>query len=94
MAPVIRLASYRARPERSVVLEAPAGDSDLRAITLVLWIGSAIRVALELRAGRAFGTEASLALMCVFGLPWLAIHSRNNAAAVSRRALSKRIRKA
>jgi hypothetical protein len=47
------------------------GDSDLLVIGALLWIASVARVTLELVHGQPFGGEATLALACVIGLPWL-----------------------
>jgi hypothetical protein len=68
MGPVVRLSRYRVG--EPAPLDLRAGDADLRAVVVVLWVGSAIRVVLELAAGRPFGVEATLALACVIGLPW------------------------
>ena len=53
------------------------GDSDLRPIAVLLWIVSVIRVALSLVHQQAFGIEATLAFVCVLGLPLLILRSRH-----------------
>jgi hypothetical protein len=46
-------------------------DADLLVVGALLWIASVARVVLELVHGGQFGVEATLALTCVLGLPWL-----------------------
>lgn len=46
-------------------------DTDLLVVGALLWIASVARVVIELMHGRQFGVEATLALLCVVGLPWL-----------------------
>ena len=77
MAPVIQLARYRSVARRDLPLQIPIGDSDLRPIAVLLWAVSVIRVALSLIHQEAFGTEASLAFLCVIGLPLLIRRSRH-----------------
>lgn len=48
-------------------------DWDLLPVAMLLWVGSAARVALGLSSGEVFGVEATLALACVFLVPWLLI---------------------
>ena len=77
MAVVIHLARYRSVARRDLPLDIPAGDSDLRPIGALLWVGSVIRVALTLAHHEAFGVEASLALLCVVLLPVAIARSRH-----------------
>jgi hypothetical protein len=58
-----RSAGLRRQPE--------AADWDLLLIGGLLWISSGAQVALAFAAHETFGAEATLALACVFGLPWL-----------------------
>jgi hypothetical protein len=77
MASVIQLARYRSVSRRDLPLEIPAGDSDLRAISLLLWLGSLVRVALAFAHREAFGVEASLALVCALLLPAFILRLRH-----------------
>jgi hypothetical protein len=77
MASVIQLARYRSVARRDIPLDIPAGDSDLRAIAIVLWVASVIRVALAMFHDEAFGAESTLALGCILVLPLLALRSRH-----------------
>ncbi len=77
MASVIQIARYRSVSRRDLPLEIPSGDSDLRAVTVLLWLGSFIRVALAIAHGEAFGVEASLALVCVLLLPAFNLRARH-----------------
>jgi hypothetical protein len=47
-------------------------DADMLPALALLWVVSLIRVAGGLLRHEAFGTEATLALMAVLVLPWLA----------------------
>ncbi len=77
MAPVIQLARYRNVMRRDLPLEIPAGDSDLRPVAVLLWIGSVVRVALTLVHRQEFGVEATLALSCVLLLPGVILRARH-----------------
>ena len=77
MASVIQLARYRSVARRDIPLDIPAGDSDLRPIAIVLWVGSVIRVALAMFHHEAFGAESTLALGCLLVLPLLLLRSRH-----------------
>jgi len=77
MANVIRLSHYRGVSRRDLPLDIPAGDSDLRAVAVLLWVGSVIRCALSLLHREQFGVEASLALICVLLLPFFAFNRRH-----------------
>jgi hypothetical protein len=77
MASVIQLARYRSVVRRDIPLDIPAGDSDLRPIAVVLWLASAIRVALAVFHDESFGAESTLALGCILVLPLLALRSRH-----------------
>jgi hypothetical protein len=77
MASVIQLARYRSVARRDIPLNIPAGDSDLRPIAVVLWVGSVIRVALAVFHNEAFGAESTLALGCLLLLPLLVLRSRH-----------------
>ncbi|HEX3775821.1 MAG TPA: hypothetical protein VHV51_15220 [Polyangiaceae bacterium] len=77
MASVIPIARYRSVARRDLPLDIPAGDSDLRPVAIVLWIGSVIRVALTLIHKQEFGVEATLALLCVLLLPALVLRARH-----------------
>jgi len=82
MASVIQLARYRSVARRDIPLNIPAGDSDLRPIAVLLWVGSLIRVALALSHHEAFGAESTLALGCLLVLPllvWRSRHARDTA---------------
>lgn len=78
MASVIHLARYRSVAQRDLPLEVPAGDSDLRPVAVLLWIGSVVRVALSLIHRQEFGVEATLALLCVLLLPGVILRSRHS----------------
>ena len=69
MAPVTHLARHRAIVRRDIPLEVPRGDYDLLPIAVFLWLCSAGRAALTLVHRQAFDVEATLALLCVLGLP-------------------------
>jgi hypothetical protein len=77
MASVIRLARHRSVAQRDIPLEIPAGDSDLRPIAVMLWVGSVFRVALTLIHHQGFGVESSLALVCASLLPIAIIRARH-----------------
>jgi hypothetical protein len=77
MANVIRLSHYRGVSRRDLRLDIPAGDSDLRAVAVLLWIGSVIRTALSLLHREQFGVEASLALVCACSLPFFLLKARH-----------------
>jgi hypothetical protein len=51
-------------------------DRDLLCVEALLWVASVARVVLELVHRRAFGVEATLALVCVVLIPWLVWRSR------------------
>ena len=76
MASVIQLARHRSVSRRDLPLELSAGDSDLRPIALLLWIGSAIRVVFAFAHHETFDVEATLALLCLIGLPLLMTQRR------------------
>ena len=78
MGSVIQLARYRSVAHRDLPLEIPVGDSDLRPIAALLWLVSVVRVALTLAHQQVFGIEATLALLCVLGLPRLISRSRRS----------------
>jgi hypothetical protein len=63
--------SSRRTPSSGLRRQPEAADWDLLPIGALLWIGSVARVALAFAAHETFGAEATLALACVFGLPWL-----------------------
>ena len=77
MASVIQLARYRSVARKDLPLEMGPGDSDLRPIALLLWIGSVIRVVLAFAHRETFDVEATLALFCVVGLPLLFLRPRH-----------------
>jgi len=77
MASVIQLARYRSVARRDIPLNIPAGDSDLRAIAVLLWLASVVRVALAMYHDEAFGAESTLALGCLLVLPLLVLRSRH-----------------
>jgi hypothetical protein len=77
MGTVIRLARYRSVAQRDLPLQIPAGDSDLRAVAILLWLGSVARVTLSLMHHEAFGVEATLALICATLLPVAIVRSRH-----------------
>ena len=77
MANVIQLSRFRSVSRRDLSLDIPAGDSDLRAVAVMLWIGSVIRSALTLIHHEAFGVEASLALVCALLLPFFVVRARH-----------------
>ena len=77
MANVIQLSRYRTVSRRDLPLDIPAGDSDLRVVVIVLWIGSVIRSALTVIHHETFGVEATLALVCVLLLPFLVLSGRH-----------------
>jgi hypothetical protein len=77
MASVIQLARYRSVSRRDLPLEVPAGDSDLRLVSMLLWLGSLARVALAFAHQEEFGVEASLALVCVLLLPAFILRARH-----------------
>ena len=77
MANVVHLSRFRTVSRRDLALGIPAGDSDLRAVAVLLWIGSVIRSALSLIHHEAFGVEASLALLCALLLPLFIVHARH-----------------
>lgn len=52
-------------------------DSDLLVVGALLWLASIVRVALEFMHERVFGVEATLALIVVVLIPWLALRSRS-----------------
>jgi hypothetical protein len=77
MASVIQLARYRSVAHRDIPLDIPAGDSDLRLIALMLWVGSVIRVVLTILHHATFGSEATLALFCALLLPAFILRARH-----------------
>ena len=46
-------------------------DSDLLPLFVLAWIASMVRVAGAVVSAETFGTEPTLALLFVLGLPWL-----------------------
>jgi hypothetical protein len=77
MANVIQLSRYRGVSRRDLPLNIPAGDSDLRPVAVLLWIGSVIRTVLTFAHGEAFGVEATLALVCAVLLPLFILRTRH-----------------
>jgi hypothetical protein len=77
MASVIQLARYRSIARHDLPLEIPSGDSDLRPIAVLLWIGSVVRVVLAFWHRETFDIEATLALFCALGIPLLFLRSRH-----------------
>jgi hypothetical protein len=77
MANVIQLSRFRGVSRRDLPLNIPAGDSDLRAVAIMLWVGSIIRTILSLIHHEAFGVEASLAVCCVIFLPLFISRARH-----------------
>jgi hypothetical protein len=77
MASVIQLARYRSISRRDLPLEIRSGDSDLHLVSVLLWLGSLVRVALAFAHREAFGVEASLALVCVLLLPAFILRARH-----------------
>jgi hypothetical protein len=72
MANVVHLSRYRGVSRRDLPLNIPAGDSDLRAVAVLLWAGSVIRTVLTLVHHEPFGVEATLAFACTVLLPlWI-----------------------
>lgn len=49
----------------------PHGARDLRWVAGILWLTALARVAVGVAEGEVFHTEATLALACVVGLPWV-----------------------
>ena len=82
MAKVIQLSRFRGVSRRDLPLDIPSGDSDLRLIAVMLWLGSLIRSALAFVHHQAFDVEATLALLCAVLLPLLILrvgHARDTA---------------
>jgi len=77
MAPVIRIARYRAVARRDLPLDLPSGDSDLLPMAVFLWLCSVLRAVLTFVHGRAFDVEATLALLCVLALPLYLLRARH-----------------
>ena len=83
MASVIHIARYRTvgrvgrEGRQELRLDIPAGDSDLRAVSIMLWLCSVLRVALAFAHHEPFGVEATLALGCVLLLPSHILRSRH-----------------
>jgi hypothetical protein len=77
MANVIQLSRFRGVSRRDLPLDIPAGDSDLRAVAIMLWVGSIIRTVLSLIHHEAFGVEATLALCCAVLLPFFIVRARH-----------------
>jgi hypothetical protein len=77
MGPLIQITRYRAIARRDLPLDVPHGDSDLLPIAVFLWICSAVRVALTLAHGQFFDIEATLALLCLVGLPVYVLRTRH-----------------
>jgi len=77
MAPVIQISRYRAIARRDLPLDLPQGDSHLLPIALFLWLCSAVRVGLALVHRQSFDVEATLALLCVLGLPLYVLRTRH-----------------
>jgi hypothetical protein len=74
---VIQLSRFRGVSRRDLPLNIPAGDSDLRAVAIMLWLGSMIRTVLSLMHHEAFGVEATLALCCAIFVPLLVLRARH-----------------
>ena len=74
MGTLIELSSRRPPP---AVVPRPreAADADLLFVGIPLWVGSVARVALAFASNEVFGTEATLALGCALGIPWLVLRS-------------------
>jgi len=49
------------------------GDRDLWPVFAILWVGSVARVVAGLAEREQFGFEATLALLCVVAVPWVAM---------------------
>jgi hypothetical protein len=77
MANVIQLSRFRGVSRRDLPLNIPAGDSDLRAVAIMLWVGSIVRTVLSLIHHEAFGVEATLALCCAIFLPLFILRARH-----------------
>jgi hypothetical protein len=77
MTNVIRLSRFRSVSRRDLPLDIPAGDSDLRAVAVLLWLGSVVRTTLSLAHHQAFGVEATLALLCALCLPLFVLRARH-----------------
>jgi len=54
-----------------VVSRTPRDDWDLLLIGGATWLAGVARVTLALAHHEVFGAEATLALACVVGIPWL-----------------------
>jgi hypothetical protein len=80
MGTLIELSSRRLPPASARPLQQEA-DRDLLAVGIPLWVGSVARVAVAFASHEVFATEATLALACALGLPWLLWRSRASAAA-------------
>jgi hypothetical protein len=76
MANVIQMSRFRGVSRRDLPLDIPAGDSDLRPVAVLLWVGSVIRSALALIHHEAFAVEATLALVCAVLLPLFIVSAR------------------
>ena len=77
MSNVIQLSRFRGVSRRDLPLDIPEGDSDLRPVAIMLWLGSVIRTALTLIHREEFGVEATLALICAVFLPLLILRARH-----------------
>jgi hypothetical protein len=67
------------RAQRQIQEEHPVtpafveGDGDLLPVWSILWVGSVARVVAGLVARERPGIEATLALLCVVAVPWIAL---------------------
>ena len=66
------MSPYRTAAESRSELELPDHATELVPFFAVLWLASAVRVAAVVAFGESFGSEATLALLAVVLLPWLA----------------------
>jgi hypothetical protein len=70
MLALIKSCSHRTL--QSGVPPSPArGESDLLVVGIPVWFASVARVALGVCQHEVFGAEATLALACAIGIPWL-----------------------
>jgi hypothetical protein len=86
MGTVIRL-SGRSRAQPQLSASSELSDWDLWAVGLLLWAASLARVGQAVAEREVFGAEASLAFLCTFALPALALRRW-----LYRRAKAKRLR--
>jgi len=74
---LIDLSSRRAPP--AGVRRAPAREEgDLLFVGISLWLASVARVGYAFASREIFGAEATMALGCVLGIPWLAWRSHRS----------------